>query len=97
MLSSVHEKQLVPIRDEALHPSQVLQHEPDPQVYPNPAREELTVPLTGKETLTVWGANGRVVFSGPLETGVLHVSDWTNGVYTAKWGERPVTRFVVAH
>ena len=88
---------MVPIRDEALHPSQVLQHEPDLQVFPNPVREELTVPLTGSETLTVWGANGRVVFSGPLEGGVLHVSDWTNGVYTAKWGDRPVTRFVVAH
>ena len=89
--------QVVPIRDEALHPSQVLQHEPDLQMYPNPAREELTLPLTGKETLTVWGANGRVVFSGPVEGGVLHVSDWTNGVYTAKWGGQPITRFVVAH
>jgi len=79
------------------------------QIYPNPAREEVTINGTGfggERELTVYDAMGRAVFDGPLRSEPWHIpSEFGAGAYEivlhgmsalAKAGDRFMGTLIVA-
>lgn len=89
----VEDVQEIWVQDVALGGSDIFQEAL--RGYPNPANDVITYPAA--ESVFVWDAWGREVFSGALPDGILRVSDWPIGTYIFRQGTGPTSRFEVVH
>lgn len=67
------------------------------ELYPNPASNTIQVVCSGKQTIRVFDATGRLITSQQIDNNTqLNVANWTNGVYWLQCG-RSTQQFAVAH
>jgi hypothetical protein len=53
-------------------------------VYPNPAKGDVTIDITGKGSMSLYNLLGQLIMQLPLNNGknIINISSLNNGVYT---------------
>jgi FtsP/CotA-like multicopper oxidase with cupredoxin domain len=97
MDGGLESSELIPIREDSMHPSRVEGDDLQRAWFPNPANQRVRAHEIEGRKLRVWNVKGALVFEGKVTSNGLDVSSWENGMYLAQVDEKSVTRFIVVH